>query len=84
MPAAPDPITSTPPVPGQPYDAQASGPAQSSQSSEEQVYDADGGKGSGDPWPKIQDGGAADFRTGKVTGTWPTDGTSDGSAWKQT
>jgi hypothetical protein len=51
MPAAPDPITSPPPVPGQPYDAQESGPARSSQSAEEQVYDADGGKGSGDPWP---------------------------------
>jgi hypothetical protein len=84
MPAAPDPITSPPAVPGQPYSAQDSGPAQESQSAHEHVYDADGGHGSGDPWPKIQDAGAADMNTGRVTGGWPDDGTSDGGAWKQT
>jgi hypothetical protein len=84
MPAVPDPITSPPPVPGQPYDAQASGAAQASQSAPEQVYDADGGSGSSEPWPKIQDGGAADWSSGRTGGGWPSDGTSDGGKWKQT
>lgn len=84
MPKVPAPITSPPPVPGQPYDAQVSGPARPSQSVPEQVYDADGGSGSSDPWPKIQDGGAADLSSGRAQGGWPPDGTSDGSKWKQT
>lgn len=84
MARAPDPITSPPDVPGQPYDSQASGSGDAGQSVPEQVYNAAGGSGSADPWPKIQEGGAADWRTGKVTGEWPADGTSDGTAWKQT
>jgi hypothetical protein len=84
MPKAPDPVTSPPSPPGQPYDAQRSGPAQASQSAPGQVYDADGGAGSADPWPKIQDGGTANLATGEVAGGWPDDGTSDGSKWKQT
>jgi hypothetical protein len=82
MPDAPDPVTSPPNVPGQPYDATASGSGDA-QSAPTTVYNATGGPGSSDPWPKVQDGGAADWRTGKVTGRWPADGTSDGSAWSQ-
>ena len=83
MPRVPDPITSPPEVPGQPYDATDSGPSQSSQSEPTQVYDADGWPG-GEAWPKIQDGGAADWSSGRTQGGWPSDGTSDGSKWKQT
>ena len=83
MPKAPDPITSPPPVPGQPYDATDSGPAQASQSAPEQVYDASGGHGSADPWPKIQDGGTADWASGRTQGGWPSDGASDGGKWRQ-
>lgn len=80
---APDPITSPPAQAGQPYSAQASGPGRPSQSAPTQVYDADGGSGA-DPWPKIQEAGAADWSTGRITGGWPGNGTSDGGAWKQT
>lgn len=83
MASAPDPITSPPDVPGQPYDAAEPGAAQASQSAPTQVYDADGWPGS-EAWPKIQDGGTADLATGRTQGGWPSDGTSDGSAWKQT
>lgn len=83
MPDVPAPVTSPPTVPGQPYDATVSGPSDSSQSASQHVYDATGGQGAGDPWPKVQDGGAADWQTGKITGTWPTDGSSSGGAWKQ-
>lgn len=81
MAKAPAPITA-PPAPNGPYDASApgSGDAQSDPGS---VYDAAGGTGR-DAWVKVQDGGAADWRTGRVTGAWPTDGTSDGSKWTQT
>lgn len=82
MPRVPSPVTSTPEVPGQPYDATAPGTGDA-QSDAERVYASAGGKGSPDPWPKIQDGGAADMATGRVTGDWPSDGTSDGRAWKQ-
>jgi hypothetical protein len=83
MPDAPRPVTSPPRVPGQPYDAADSGPANSGESESEHVYDADGGGRGRDPWPKVQAGGAADWMTGQVHGKWPNDGTSDGSAWKQ-
>lgn len=83
MASAPDPITSPPPVPGQPYDATAASPSRPSQSTPTQVYAGDGGPGAGEAWPKIQGAGAADWRTGQVTGDWPGNGTSDGSAWKQ-
>lgn len=82
MASAPDPITSPPDVPGQPYDATASGPAQASQSGSGQVYGKDGWPGP-EAWPKIQDGGAANMATGETHGGWPSDGTSDGGAWKQ-
>jgi len=84
MPEAPSPITSTPPVPGQPYDASAPGAGQPSQSAMEQVYDAAGGAHAADPWPKVQDGGAASMATGEVSGGWPSNGSSSEGAWKQT
>jgi hypothetical protein len=83
MPRVPDPVTSPPEQPFQPYDAQAPGGGDA-QSDSAAVYAAAGGGAGGDPWVKIQDGGAADFRTGRITGDWPGDGASDGSAWKQT
>lgn len=84
MASAPDPITSPPPVRGQPYDASVQGPADASQSEPVQVYDAGGGHASADPWPKVQAGGAADWRTGHVTNKWPGNGTSSEGPWKQT
>lgn len=84
MPDVPSPVTSPPRVPGQPYDARVSGAEDASQSTPAAVYAGTGGSGAAEPWPKVQDGGSADFRTGRVTGTWPTDGSSDGSTWKQT
>jgi hypothetical protein len=78
---APAPITA-PPAPDGPYDATAPG-AGDAQSDTAHVYDAAGGSAKADPWPKIQEGGAADWRTGQVTGGWPDDGTSDGSKWNQ-
>lgn len=83
MPRVPDPVTSPPDQPFQPYDAQQPGAAES-QSDPATIYDAAGGGSASDPWVKVQDGGAADWRTGRVTGEWPSDGTSDASAWKQT
>lgn len=84
MAAAPHPITSPPPVPGQPYSATNPGGPED-QTAPETIYDAQGGSGAAEPWPKIQDGGGCDWTTGKArAGDWPGDGTSDGSAWKQT
>lgn len=83
MASAPDPITSPPDVPGQPYDATASGgSSHGTQSDPEGVYDAAGWPDA-EAWPKIQDGGAADMASGRIQGGWPSDGTSDGGAWKQ-
>lgn len=84
MPEAPSPITSTPPVPGQPYDASAPGPGQPSQSAAEQVYGTAGGAHAADPWPKVQDGGAASMTTGEAGGGWPGNGSSTDGGWKQT
>jgi hypothetical protein len=83
MAKAPEPITSPPPVPGQPYDATVSGPGRPSQSAPTQVYDADGGSASAEAWPKIQEAGAANWATGHIDGGWPGNGTSDAAAWKQ-
>lgn len=84
MPTAPKPITSTPAVPSQPYNAAAPGSGQLP-TQPETVYDAAGGAHAAEPWVKIADGGAADMSTGAVrSGDWPGDGTSDGRAWKQT
>jgi hypothetical protein len=70
----------------QPYDAQAPASADSGQSTPEQVYDGNGTPGSGPygGWEKVQNGGAASWSDGTVTGGWPPDGTSDGADWKQT
>jgi len=82
MPKAPDPITSPPPVPGQPYSATAPGRPED-QVDSGTIYDASGGPGSGDSWPKIQEAGAADMATGKVTGGWPGNGASSDGGWTQ-
>ena len=83
MAKAPSPITSPPPVPGQPYDAGSAYPGDDGQSVSEHVYDAKGGSGA-DPWPKINEGGAIDTSTGKIKGGWPGNGASDGGKWKST
>lgn len=84
MPQAPDPITSPPRVPGQPYDACAPAGVPDDQNTPETVYNAVGGAHTADPWPKIQEAGAASMTTGEPTGTWPGDGASSGGAWRQT
>jgi hypothetical protein len=83
MPDAPDPITSPPAQPWQPYGSAAAYPGDSGQSVPEHVYDAKGGSGA-DPWPKVNEGGAIDMNSGKVAGGWPGNGTSDGSKWEST
>ena len=80
MAQAPSPITSPPAQPWQPYDATAGGRPED-QTEPETIYDGSGGSGN-DPWPKVQEAGAADS-TGKVTGGWSGNGTSDGNVWKQ-
>lgn len=84
MPRVPSPVTSPPEVPGQPYDALAPGTLDA-QSTPAQVYDAAGGKGSAEAWPKIRQGGSIDMTTGVANPhDWPGDGSSDGRDWKQT
>jgi hypothetical protein len=84
MPSAPKPITSTPPVPGQPYNAADPGTG-ATQTQPETVYNAAGGAHAAEPWVKIADGGAIDMSTGAArAGDWPADGSSDGRVWKQT
>jgi hypothetical protein len=83
MPDAPDPVTSPPAQPFQPWDPSSAYPGDDGQSTPEHVYDAKGGPGSADPWPKIQEGGAADA-SGKVSGGWPGNGTSSAGPWKST
>lgn len=82
MPDGPAPITGTPMLPYQPYDATAEGTSDTAQGAGS-VYDGNPGS---DPtgWAKLKDGGAVDMSTGKITGGWPDNGTSDGSGWKQT
>lgn len=81
MPDGPAPIVGTPNLPYQPWDATEEGSADTA-SGATHVYDGNDGS---DPtgWVKIKDGGAADMSTGKASGMWPDNGTSDGSAWKQ-
>jgi hypothetical protein len=82
MPQVPAPVEGTPNLPYQPYDASAEGTSDTAPGPG-QVYDGNSGA---DPtgWEKLRDGGAADMSSGRVTGGWPDNGTSDGSAWKQT
>lgn len=82
---APDPITSPPALPWQPYDASAPGAAED-QTASGTIYDSVGGDSAGGPWRKIQDAGAADWATGKTMGSgdeWPGDGASGDGGWKQ-
>jgi hypothetical protein len=83
MPDAPDPITSPPAQPWQPWDPGAAYISDDGQSVAEHVYDAKGGSGA-DPWPKVNEGGAIDPATGKVSGGWPGNGTSSAGPWKST
>jgi hypothetical protein len=80
MSQSPAPVTA-PPSPDGPYDSGAAGTGDS-QSDSGHVYDAAGGAGTSEPWVKVQKGGACDM-SGRITGEWPGDGTSDGSAWSQ-
>lgn len=81
MPSVPKPVTSPPNTPFQPYDATSPG-GSDAQSAPTTIYDAAGGSGAGEPWVKVQDAGhSGDFKASD--GTWPGDGTSDASAWKQ-
>ena len=81
MPQAPAPITAAPSLAYQPWDASEEGTVDTAPGPT-QVYDGNDGA---DPtgWVKIKDGGAADMSTGKISGGWPGNGASDGSAWKQ-
>lgn len=80
---APDPITSPPAQPWQPYDPSAVSIGDDGQSVSGQVYNAKGGSGA-DPWPKVTEGGAADMSSGKVAGGWPGNGSSSAGPWKST
>jgi len=83
MPDAPRPITSPPAQPFQPYDAQAGDGGGDPQTQSGAIYDAAGSLGGN--WVKIRQGGRADMSTGAANPhEWPSDGASDGSAWKQT
>lgn len=81
MPQAPDPITSPPPLPWQPYDAAA--PEESeSQVDAETIYDENSeGMSRANPWRKLADGGAAD-PSGRSLGTWPGNGSSSDGGWR--
>ena len=83
MPDAPNPITSPPDVPGQPYDATAPGVSED-QTAPTTIYNAAGGDRAGHPWVKIQDGGASSPDGTATAGDWPGNGASDGGVWKQT
>jgi len=72
---APSPITSPPAQDFQPYDSTDPG----QQSPEDgHSYDANGTN-----WKKIAEAGAANRVTGTIDGGWPSDGASNGGAWKQ-
>ena len=79
---APDPITSPPALSWQPYDATAPGAAED-QAAPATIYEPVAGDAAGGPWRKIQEAGAADWATGKVTDGWPGDGASASGAWTQ-
>jgi len=83
MPNAPKPITSPPPVTGQPYDATAPGAAED-QTAPTTIYDAAPGDTLGGPWRKIQDGGACNADGTATAGDWPANGASSDGGWKQT
>lgn len=76
---APSPITSPPAQPTQPYDATAEGTEDDTALPD--VYGAN--QVVNGVWPKVREGGAADWETGAIKGGWPSDGASDGGAWKQ-
>ena len=82
MPDAPNPITSPPRVPGQPYNAQASGAAED-QTDSTTIYDGVGGQGAAEPWVKIQEAGACGSNGEATADTWPGNGASDDGPWKQ-
>jgi hypothetical protein len=82
MPDAPKPITSPPRVPGQPYNASAPG-ASEDQTAPTTIYDATGGPGAAEPWPKIQEAGACGPHGEATADSWPSDGTSSSGGWKQ-
>lgn len=84
MPKAPSPITSPPPVPGQPYSASAAGSNDQDQTASEHVYDAAGGPGAAEPWVKVQDGGHANPDGSVQSGAWPGNGASSDGGWGQT
>jgi hypothetical protein len=79
---APHPITSPPAQSWQPYNASAPGAAED-QIAPTTIYDAVGGDSAGGPWRKIQEAGACGPQGEAVAGSWPGNGTSDGSGWKQ-
>lgn len=82
MAKAPNPITSPPSVPGQPYDA-TDGGAPEDQTAPTTIYDAVGAQ-DGHPWVKIQDGGACGPDGRATAGEWPANGSSGDGGWKQT
>ena len=75
------PIEAMPDLSWQPYDATKGGSSPGA-SEQEHVYDGNQGA-DGTGWEKLSDGGAMDM-SGKVSGGWPGNGSSDGSAWTQT
>lgn len=82
MPDAPDPVTSPPAQPWQPYDATDPGAAED-QVAPTTIYDAAPGDAGG-PWRKIQDGGASSPEGEASAGSWPDNGASGDGGWKQT
>lgn len=84
MPRVPAEVTSPPPQSFQPYDACAGAGVPNDQSASGTVYNSAGGPGSGDPWPKVQEGGAASMTTGEPGGGWPDNGASGDGGWRQT
>lgn len=82
MPDVSGPVTSPPALPWQPYDATAPGTGDD-QSASATIYDPVPGDAAGGPWAKVQEGGAADWRTGRVTDGWPGNGTSSAGPWRQ-
>lgn len=82
MARAPEPITSPPDQPFQPYDATASGAAED-QIAATTIYDSVPGDRQGGPWRKVQEAGAASMTTGEVDGGWSGNGASSDGGWKQ-
>jgi hypothetical protein len=82
MPDAPNPVTSTPKLPWQPYDAAAPGAAED-QVTPTTIYDSVGGDQAGGPWRKIQEGGAAGPGGEATADSWPSNGASADGGWKQ-